>query len=482
MNSEKLAVGFERASISIGDEIGMVLFSENMVLRAIHEGHVEKTHELLESGLIDELVRRRLFPETRVSAHKVAGHSLVLEHKKIDPLIYPYEWSPEMLRRAGLCVLEVNQCANAYGYELKDAHPFNVMFSFGKAWYVDFGSFSKTKSPSCWLAGEEFVNSYIRVLMLAEKGMPSFYRHAFLISGRGFNGHEIMVATNRLSSLIGARFTQKLLKLVAVYRIGPTISDELISSRFPGLFMRTLARAFLKSKFAPFRNIDYASLENKLRSFKLSAKSEWGDYQDRSGFYAPDGSISLSSRMKWIVDVVADLSPASILELAGNQGVLARELAKLPGMRRVICSDYDEKSIDQLLIRTDESDRVDAACFDFMADLQGRLSGERANRYRSDVVIALAVTHHLILSQRYAIDSIFSTFSAYTNKYLIVEFMPLGLWDGEASSPLPDWYTESWFSENMAKYFRIVSRTALEDNRIIFIGEVLSQRGNRQSD
>lgn len=473
MNAEKFPQGFSRSGISIGDEVGLVLISEDKVLRGIREDHVNRTRELLESGLVDELVRKRLFPKTRFSELKLEGYPVTLEHEKIGPIVHPYEWSPEMLRRAALCVLEVNKCANTFGYELKDAHPFNVVFCYGKAWYIDFGSFAKIKSPRSWIAYEEFINSYMRVLMLATRGMRSLYRHAFLVSGRGFNGHEIMVATNRFYSLIGVRLAEKLLKLSVLYRLGPTVSDAAIANRFPGAIANVLVRFCLKSKFLPFRDMNYQALERKIRSFELEGASEWGDYHGRSGFYAADGSISLSPRMKWIVDTIVGLSPATILELAGNQGVLSRELAKLPGVKQVVCSDYDEKSIDQLLIRVGEVDKVHPACFDFMGDVQGLLSGERASRYKSDLVIALAVTHHLILSQQYPIESIFSTLAAYTKKYLIVEFMPLGLWDGETSPPLPDWYTESWFERNMTRYFRIINRAALEDNRIVFVGEAL---------
>ena len=173
-----------------------------------------------------------------------------------------------------------------------------------------------------------------------------------------------------------------------------------------------------------------------------------------------------------MVNAARDLSPTTILDLAGNQGILARALSKLPSVAHVVCSDYDEKSIDQLLIRLDDTDKVHPACFDFMADVQDSLSTERAKRLRSDMVIALAVMHHLILTQQYSIESIFTTLASYTNKYLIVEFMPLGLWDGKSAPPLPDWYNESWFAENMAKYFRIIKRVGLEDNRIIFVGEI----------
>lgn len=281
----------------------------------------------------------------------------------------------------------------------------------------------------------------------------------------------MMVAVNPFYSLLGIRITRNLFKLSDIYCMGPTISEAAIASRFPNTVIRSLVRHILKSGFLPFRNMSYSVLQRKIKSLKVDGISEWGDYHSRVGLYANDGNVNLSSRMEWVVNAVKDLSPTTVLELAGNQGILSRALSKLPGLKQVICSDFDEKSIDQLLVRLSDTDKVHPACFDFMADLQGSLSADRAKRLKSDIVIALAVTHHLILTQQYSIDSIFTALASYTNKYVIVEFMPLGLWDGKTAPPLPDWYNEPWFVENMTKHFRIIKRVSLEDNRIAFVGE-----------
>ena len=54
---------------------------------------------------------------------------------------------------------------------------------------------------------------------------------------------------------------------------------------------------------------------------------------------------------------------------------------------------------------------------------------------KSDIVLAMAVTHHLILGQKLSIDFIFSQIKQYANKYVFIEFMPLGLWGGKEILP-----------------------------------------------
>lgn len=52
--------------------------------------------------------------------------------------------------------------------------------------------------------------------------------------------------------------------------------------------------------------------------------------------------------------------------------------------------------------------------------------------------------------------------------------MPLGLWNGNSAPELPSWYTEEWFISNMQKYYLIMKREKLEDNRVAFVGKLLS--------
>ncbi len=71
-------------------------------------------------------------------------------------------------------------------------------------------------------------------------------------------------------------------------------------------------------------------------------------------------------------------------------------------------------------------------------------------RLQSDVVLALAVTHHLLLVQKIPVARILKTIGAYSRRLVFVEFMPLGLWDGRTAPPVPAGYTIDWFRRNFA--------------------------------
>lgn len=459
----------KKSSLSLVDDVGIVYVSDCIFLRAIHEEAVPAVQRLLGSGLIEELAAKGLFPKTCISDVELEGYSLVLAHEMIEPATYPFEWSPEMIRRAALCVLAVNECANKYGYELKDAHPYNIVFRYGNPVFVDFGSFTGMQSPGLWCAYNEFMGSFFYPLRLCEKQLVRLFKHMYLIGGVSVGTSELATILNPLSRIIGVKASNRFFSLFAIYRRGPAISDEIIDARFKQPIIRFLARFALKSKWLPFRKIHVRRLEKRIRAMNLSSDSAWANYHRQSGFYSENGEINLSLRMSWVVDTVAALKPKSIIELAGNQGILSRTLSKLPGVERVICTDYDENSIDTLLLNIKEDEKVTMACFNFMGEAWQIFSNERANRLRSEMVIALAVTHHLILAQNYNIHRVLDAMTSYSNKYLIVEFMPLGLWNGISAPPIPDWYNESWFVENLKCYCEILERKQLEDNRIVFV-------------
>jgi len=51
--------------------------------------------------------------------------------------------------------------------------------------------------------------------------------------------------------------------------------------------------------------------------------------------------------------------------------------------------------------------------------------------------------------------------------------MPLGLWDGKTAPAVPDWYTEEKFKKEFSKFFNVLLIKKLEENRVLFMGEVV---------
>jgi hypothetical protein len=63
----------------------------------------------------------------------------------------------------------------------------------------------------------------------------------------------------------------------------------------------------------------------------------------------------------------------------------------------------------------------------------------------------------------------------YSKRYVFIEFMPLGLWNGKSAPPVPLWYNLDWHRNSFQNYFSIILEEKIEENRILFVGELLKK-------
>jgi sulfur relay (sulfurtransferase) DsrF/TusC family protein len=143
---------------SMMDDFGRVFFYEDRVYRAISNTSKEECLELLNSELFQILISKSLIPRTQITDFKLPDYDLILEHEKLLE-IQQHEWSFEMSKKAALTVIEINNICNQFGYELKDAHTFNILFRGLSPVFVDIGSIVK-RSGSSWIAMKEFICTF----------------------------------------------------------------------------------------------------------------------------------------------------------------------------------------------------------------------------------------------------------------------------------------------------------------------------------
>lgn len=460
------------AKLSQGDSVGRVFVDDNIVYRGINIESERNVTTLLQSGLIEELVTKGMFPATKVSLHSIEGFSMVIEHSKIKVTTYPFEWSPTMLKSAAQLVLKINSIANSYGYELKDAHPYNVMFEHGRPIFIDLGSFAPVADNGLsWPALTQFETTFMLPLRLHSRGFKSIFKIIYLSAAAYTSRTELKIMESPILRFLGIKNLSRLVRLSSWLGTPKEVAFDILLKKNKGVFISKIFKFIWLSGFF-MRRKSAEKLSKKLDKLNLYAGSVWGCYHKDSQFYSSSGEIKLPERLKIIADEIINLKPSSILEIAGNQGVFSRYLAQTNIFNSVICTDYDSDAIDYLHNVSEKNDKLAYLCFDFMGEEWQLIAQERPSRLKSDLVVALAVTHHLTLTQGYSIDAIIDVMSAYTKKYLIVEFMPLGLWAGGELPEVPDWYNENWFLRGFSKQFSLLKRIELEPNRIAYIGEL----------
>lgn len=461
--------------MSVADDVGYIIERDSKIFRVISHEKRHQVVKLMESGLIQELSEKILIPETKISDSVGPDNSLMIEHERIVPLVYPFEWSPEMLKDAAMTVLKVNKICNEYGYELKDAHPFNVVFRFKNPVFVDIGSIiPKKHESSSWLAYDEFLNSYFYPLRLYRAGFRRLYKALFLPGGTAF-GNETMILSMYWLRILGYRPARFFLQFLSVVRRRHSIS--LANRKFRGLvFVKSLL--FVLKKIPTNGPRQQKKLGKKIERLSFSVKTQWENYHKNSGFLKSDGTIHLNSRLNWVLKTIESLNPSTVIDLAGNQGVLARTLGRNETISSVLCVDYDENAVDQLFRSLKKDGRVIPANFDIMDEAWQKIGhNERRSRLCSDMAVALAVTHHLTLAQGYSFESIMQMLAGYTKKHVVVEFMPKGLWNGTSAPKTPNWYTEQNFREAFLRHFSLLERSELEQNRICYVGKRLPDSG-----
>jgi len=412
------------------DPFGRVFFLGDRVFRAISIEYKDFCEKLLESPLIKELYDKNLIPKTTISDIRVDGYALVLEHENIT-YTQPSEWCFSMLKDAGITILDVNEICLKHGYCLKDGHPWNVSFRNNNAVFLDFGSIAYRDSEKERYFSQEFIDTVCYPLILWSKN-EELIAQALLSSPLNIYKRTIPTANLSQSNLIES----------AVGSLGIKVEAS---------------KSFINKLPIP----DYID-------------TMWGKYQDEFFDGIKSKFCHRFKRFKRIKSLIQKYSSdaTTILDLAGNIGGMGYYLEKSGRKyKKIINIDYDENAIEASYKKFKNLDsKVETYLSNFI--LQNQINHNIANRFKSDVVLALALTHHLVLSQNYKLDLCFDIFKSFSKKYVYIEFMPLGLWGGGELPQIPQWYSEDWFQENFVKKFDLVYKERLEKNRVIFIGKV----------
>jgi len=447
-------------------EQGRIFRWKGRLFRAIREEHRDNVQQLFSSGLVDALVREGLLIHSQPTAYEMDECEFVIEHQMIDVVSYPREWSFSMFKDAALLILRVNEVAIGFGYQLKRCHAYNVRFVGERPLYFDLESFIPfQKSTRSMLAVDEFIRTYKYPILIWSSvgvawGSRAVQRPGLLLDTEDYLRCRWPIFRYAIADSLGKAISK-------VYRIC-SWTDELFSrikARQPAwkVFLAERCRSFGRSR---------ASIEGMRHTIqrvqRRAEKTAWSNYQ--GGFARQDGEVLLSPRFQYVADVLISLGVSSILEIAGNQGLLSRTLKRMNPSLRITCTDGDESALDQGFCAS-KSERLGINWAVLNPVFTELATGEEspAVRFQADAVIVMALTHHLVLSHGLPLGWVLDQLSLYCRSYILIEFMPLGVTTPNAP-PAPAWYTEEWFYNEFKTRFHCMRRTQLEHNRVLFVG------------
>ena len=447
---------------SFRDPLSQVFVSDGEILRGLSPrglAEFEAVHAAPVFGSLvsdGKVVATELLPAGSHELHEQwAG---VLRHERLPVVSYPYEWTFEMLRDAALLQIDVARAAVAAGFSVKDASAYNVMFDGVRPVFIDVGSFEKPLRTEAWPGYRQFCELFLNPLVVQAAGGVGFNQW-LRGSVEGISLADTVAVVplrRRLRKGLGVHVTLQARAdrkhTAAEVAAGPA---GLTGQRRAG-FSPTLLTAQLNN------------LEKTVRGLRWKAqRSVWSDYTDRSHYVGQD----LPAKEAFVASTVEALSPALVLDLGANDGLFSL-LAAEHGATRVVAADFDHLVVDRLYrhLRETGETRILPLVLDLVNPSPGAgwRSRERrsfVDRVRPDLVLCLAVVHHLALTNTIPLDEIVA-FLAEFGSDLVVEFphpddpMVIRLL-GHKRAGLFDHYTRENWERSLDRRFAVTEREVL---------------------
>ncbi len=413
------------SEVSLMDDVGRVFFYENRVFRAIYNQESVGTYKkILNERWINDLFEKGLVKTWICNDIKISGVPLILEHEKISFITIPCEWTAKMFWNAIKAMIEINLELSKYGFLLKDSHPYNIVYHFGKPVFIDFGSIIQSKEiPTGWM--EQFIE-YIGVPLWL--GITRWSDLSIEYKKEHANGFGILLFKKKIMRLF---FLRKLIRF---------------------------SKYFNNPKFFFKKILTWIENHNP----KLPLKETWADYEQ---FHTMNNSLPLMIKKQFVLDVLREEKPNSVIDCAANKGYYAKIAAEM--QIPVLAFDCEEFCVDKCLkIAQDNHLNLTPVMMNFRKPTpsfgDGLVVGNAFVRFRADIVLVLGIIHHLCLKEKLPVRVFCQICLNYAKKGVILEFV--GLKDKHVKNwkmkqPLGDYTLEKiiyFFSEKFPNY-RIVS-------------------------
>jgi len=459
---------------SFRDPSGFLFRKNGKLLRQVNQNYQENYDLLINSGLYQALVEAHcLISHHEVDADVAYSENAyrVIEPDVVDIISYPVEWSFSQLKDAALLTLQIQKMALQFNMSLKDASAYNIQFYRGRPILIDTLSFEACEEGRPWVAYRQYCQHFLGPLVLA--GYKDIRLQQLLriyIDG---------IPLDLVSSMLPYRSWLNLGVLAHVHlhaRMQLRYANRGSADRAPS--PRKISRLGLLSVIN--------SLEKATKKVRWQVKnSEWGDYYEETNYDLE----SMADKKSLVRDFLRSISPRPVWvqDFGANSGVFSREATEL-GMK-VIALDVDPVVVEKNYQRTKSEGEQDI--LPLVVDLMnppasmGWENNEREsllNRMPKDTAMALALIHHLAISNNVPLLRIASFFDRICQN-LVIEFIPKE--DSQVQRLLATrqdifpTYTQQDFEHAFRHFFTIEKSSQIKNSvRMLYV----MKRLNRKTD
>lgn len=444
-NSQPLAGSFR-------DPSGFVYRRDGVLYRQVNGSYAEQFDLLGSSGLYDDLASNGLLIEHEEVALDLR-HSdeavRVIKPRPIPFVSYPYEWAFGQLKDAALLTLRIQRESLVRGMSLKDASAYNVQFDGCHPVFIDTLSFEPYVEGRPWAGYRQFCQHFLAPLALMSL---VDIRLAQLLT-TNLDGIPLDLASRLLPWKSRLRFpllthVHLHAKSQARYADRPVKGSSLSVSRLSLIGLLDSLRKAIES-------LDWTP-----------SGTEWGDYYLNTNYE----SASFERKTEVVAGFLDRVRPSTVWDLGANTGVFSR-LASARGAT-TIAFDIDPAAVEKNYRagrRDDERKllplRLDATNPSPGIGWEHLERSSLSDRGPADLVLALALVHHLAIGNNAPLDRI-ARMLARLGWWLVIEFVPKE--DSQVRRLLSsredifDGYDAGGFEDAFSRYFHIEARAEIE--------------------
>ncbi len=452
---------------SFRDPSGFIFEHEDRVYRQVNQRYAEDYEQLMSSGLYEALVSKKLLvahEEVEPPAPASPLHYRTLLPEQIPFISYPYEWCFSQLKDAALLTLRLQRLAMKHEMSLKDATSYNIQFLNGRPIMIDTLSFERYREGVPWVGYRQFCQHFLAPLSLMCK------RDVRLLEL--MRVHIDGIPLDLATSLLPARsfLNRGLYMHIRLHARYQRNYEGAASSKADEVAKAPESRPL--SKRAVSNLIE--DLRSVVRKLDWTPKgTEWAEYYSGDS-YEDD---SLEHKQTLVRDHIKVLEPGCVWDLGANTGVYSRIAAET--CPQVISFDIDPACVERNYreVKKSKEVRVLPQLLDLVnpSPALGWAHDERtslAQRSHADVVLALALIHHIAISNNVPLLKV-ASYLVMLAPNLIIEFVPKS--DPKVKTLLatredifPS-YTRQGFEEAFQEHFKIVTATDIQgSDRILY--------------
>ncbi|MCS6803558.1 MAG: class I SAM-dependent methyltransferase [Acidobacteriota bacterium] len=440
-----------RVGGSFRDPSGFVFWRDGVLYRQISLLGRDSYDRLMSSGLYDRLVAEALLiphEEVRAQTNRSVAAYKVIRPEPIPFISYPYEWCFSQLKDAALSTLRIQKMALAFDMSLKDCSAYNIQFWRGKPVFIDTLSFEPYREGRPWVAYRQFCQHFLAPLALMQH---TDIRLSQLLRVN-IDGVPLDLASRLLPWRTVCRFA--LLSHIHLH----AKSQRHYANKAVNIERARMTRRAFEGLIA--------HLEATVGAMRWQPRgTEWAEYYENTNY----SSEAMQHKHQLVSEFLAEADPWMVWDLGANDGRFSR-LASDRGIQ-TIAFDIDPAAVEKNYQR---SRQAEPHLLPLVLDLTnpspslGWAHQERMSlleRGPVDLVMALALIHHLAISNNVPLDHLARFFSR-VGQWLIIEFVPKS--DSQVRRLLATrqdvfpTYTQVMFEQAFQHYFTIRRSVQIE--------------------